>query len=632
MGDLRVDCDARTVTRDGVPLELPRLSFDVLEALIKAAPDALSTDDLMDRVWKNKVVSAATVTKRIALLREALGEDSADPAHIKSVRAYGYSLAVLPYQEESTLDPTTASGSSPGAPRVPRWLGWSLAALVVLAGIALTFFFSEPESRAPTEKSIAVLPFQALGDDAADREFADGLTEEIMHSLARTGSLRVAGRVSSFRYADSDEGPAAIGKALNVAHLLEGSVRRDGDDVRIVARLVDAREGIQRWSQSWERPLGDVIDVQREISERVAKELHVTLSGKGRDSGRGTDNAEAWALVLRAKSLMEYPYGSDLPKAQTLLEEAVRLDPDYAEAWAHLGAVHMRRTLWNEPTYELSLDESIGVTRDAIDRSQAADPGEGWSLIVLAGFKWVFEDDILLTAQLTEQAVQRQPWNLGILIFAADIARSLGDLEQARELASYVLEDDPLCSWCRISLLTTLLALEDYESLERESNLAMRLTPRVPDDRYLLFFLGRAQLLGGDPAEAAATFRQIAEDSDMHLTGLAMAIYTLGNELESARYQEMLVTQSPGHASMTSQIAAWKGDYERAFESLDRWVKQRAMRVILQTNYLNPAYKSLHSLPGWQQFLESIGRSPEQIGDIEFDALQYLETGDDRRP
>jgi tetratricopeptide (TPR) repeat protein len=375
-----------------------------------------------------------------------------------------------------------------------------------------------------------------------------------------------------------------------------------------------------------------VIDVQREISERVANELHVALSGKERMSGRGTDNAEAWALRVRAKSLMEYPYGSDLPKAQTLLEEAVRLDPDYAEAWAHLGAVHMQRTLWNEPTYDLSLRKSLEATRDAIDRSQAADPDEGWALIVLAGLKWAFEDDISLTARLTEQAVQRQPWNLNLLIFAADIARSLGDLEQARELASYVLERDPLCSWCRISLLTTLLALEDYETLERESNLAMQVTPRVPDNRYLLFFLGRAQLLGDNPAAATATFRQIPEDSDMHLTGLAMANHTLGNELESARYQEMLFTRSPGHASMTSQVAAWHGDYERAFEFLDLWVEQRGVRVTLQTNYLNPVYKSLHTLPGWQRFLESIGRSPEQIGDIGFNALRYLETADDLRP
>ena len=622
VGDLRVDSDARTVTRDGCSLPVPRLSFDLLEALIEAAPGVLSTDDLMDRVWAGKVVSPATVAKRIALLRDALGDDSDEPRYVTLVRGYGYGLAVEPVREEPSAAPASQSASR--RPAI-RWIGAVLAALVVIAGLAAWFMRPDSTGTEPIEKSIAVLPFQAIGDDVADQQFADGLTEEIIHSLSRTGSLLVAGRSSSFRFVDSDEDPATIGETLGVAHLLEGSVRRSGDQVRIVAQLIDSRDGLQRWSESWVRTMGDVIAVQREISERVSEQLQATLAKSDRSDMPITENAEAYALYLRAKSLMEYPYGSDLPRAQELLEQAVALDPQFAAAWAHLGAVHGRRTLWNDASYDLSAEDSLRVARDAFDRALAADPEEGSTYALLAGIVWVFEDDISKTAQLASQAIRLRPWDLELLMFAADISRSLGRLEQARQLTSYVLARDPLCGWCRVSLLTTLLALEDYESLAREARLAMQVTPRPRNSEYLVFFLGRAHLLGGDPAEAAAEFRQLGEASDIRLAGLAMTSHTLGDELESERYQETLLAQSRGHASLHAQVAAWRGEHEQALGFLNEWVERPDLRITLQTNYRNPVFNSLHGLPGWKRFLERIGRSPEQIDGIEFDVMPYID-------
>jgi TolB-like protein/DNA-binding winged helix-turn-helix (wHTH) protein len=626
VGDLRVDPGARSVTRDGAPLELSRLSFDLLEALIQAAPAVLSTDDLMDRVWTDRVVSPATVAKRIALLRDAIGDDSTEPKYVTSIRGFGYGLAIAPVREKSPGAPALQPASRR---RSVRWLGALLVAIVALVGLGV--WLSQPESwkKAPMEGSIAVLPFRSLGDDPDDQQFADGLTEEIIHSLAQVGSLRVAGRSSSFRFFDSDEGPIAIGETLNVAHLLEGSVRRSGNRVRIMAELIDTRDGMQRWSDSWERPMADVIAIQREISDRVSEQLHVALSGNDRTDRSITENAEAYALYLRAKSLMEYPYGSDLPRAQELLEQAVGLDRQFAAAWAHLAAVHGRRTLWNEPTYRLSPEASLAAARDAIDQALAADPEEGWTFGVLAGLAWMFEDDISKAARFAEQAVRRRPWDLDALIFAADISLSLGKLQQARQLATYVLERDPLCGWCRTSLLTTLIALEDYESVDREARLAMQIKAIPGDDGYLLYWLGRALLFAGKPVEAAVEFGRISERSTFRLAGLAMASHTLGDVQDAARYEEALLAQSPHTETiLIAQVAAWQGDRARALKILNAWVERRDQRVSFQIHYLNPVFRSLRELPGWKRLLDLIGRSPEQIDGIEFNVMPYVDAMD----
>jgi TolB-like protein/DNA-binding winged helix-turn-helix (wHTH) protein len=620
LADLRVHPGERSVVRDGSTIDLPRLSFDLLLALIHAAPEALSTDELMTRVWKGAVVSPATVAKRVELLRQALGDDSTDPRYVAVLRGYGYRLVPGPRR--------AVSGSTAVVGQARRGFRWRAGLLVLAALTALTItalmLLRPAQDASPPGQSIAVLPFRSLTEDPQDQQFADGLAEEIGYALARLGTLRVAGQSSSSRFRESDAGPVSIGKTLGVAYLLEGTVRRSGERLRVVTQLTGTDDGMQRWSDTWEGTMDDVLTVHQVIASRVVDQLELVLSRGGeRDDVPRTDNAEAFALYLKAKSLMHYPGGSDLSRAQVLLEQAVSLDPDFAEAWAHLGVAHLRRTLWNEPGYALTPEESVSAARDSIDRALAADPGVGFAYAGLAGIAWAFEDDIAKAARMTEQFARFASWELSMYSFAADLYTSLGRPEQARRLQAYVLERDPLCAYCRVAFIGTLNATGDHDAASQQARLLLINEPEI--DLHV-YHLGRSLLMDRRAGEALATFERIGNES-LRLSGLAMASHTLGRNSDATRYWNRLESIYPGPAGalIQAQAASWLGHDARALELLNVWIERPDWRISFQVQYLDPMFEGLHDTLGWERLLERINRAPAQIRSIEFDVVPYLD-------
>nr|MBP8081319.1 hypothetical protein [Arenimonas sp.] len=194
---------------------------------------------------------------------------------------------------------------------------------------------------ASDRKSIAVLAFTNMSADRDNEYFSDGIAEEILNSLAKVKDLKVAGRTSSFYYKGKNQDLRAIGKALGVAHVLEGSVRKQGDKVRVTAQLIRSEDGIHLWSETYDGDLKDVFALQESIARAITDELKVVLQGKqaARLVDTGTDNAEAYALYLQATSIFNRRDGDHFPEAIAALEAATRLDPDYARAYARLASL-----------------------------------------------------------------------------------------------------------------------------------------------------------------------------------------------------------------------------------------------------------------------------------------------------
>ena len=333
-GDLLFDPARRRVLRRGEVLGVTGLTLAFLRVLMDRSPGVVSYDELAKQVWGGRPVTPETIAQRAKLLRDALGDDAGNPRYVELVRGHGYRLVPAVTSVESTVEPATRQ-------RLPG-LGAGIVALLALAVAAVLFSL-----RQPPPPSVAVLPFTDLSAAGDHSYFGDGLAEQLIDELTRLKGVRVASRTSSFRYRGSRADARAVGDALDVTTLLEGSVRRSGDTLRITAQLIDAEDGYHLWSDSFDRPMGDLLAVQDEIATAVAGVLGVSLGIRDANAfrGAGTSSIEAYEAYLRA---LHEPADGD---RQRLLERALQFDPEYGAALASLGLL-TAGSMWWHPVEE----------------------------------------------------------------------------------------------------------------------------------------------------------------------------------------------------------------------------------------------------------------------------------------
>ena len=386
VADLVVDVSCATVSRDGSEISLPKLSFDLLLACIEAAPAIVSVDDLMKRVWPGLVVSPETVSQRVKLLRDALGDDSKSPRYIAGVRLRGYRL-VAGVARMDGPSPTTGSSSAGTRPTGPRVVVLACAILVLgLAGVALwsaTRDESAQRSRAVATdpvRSIAVLPFENLSAADDGDLLAFGIPEAILHQLADIPELLVIARTSSFAFANTTEDARSVGQKLNARFLLEGSVQRDAQRLRITAQLVDSHSGAHLWSMRFDRMPQDVFAMQDEIALEVARALQLSLEPSVRQkfTSGSTADFSAYLAYLQGRAVMAKWRVADVADAINHFSQAIRLDPGFAPAYVELAAAQLRQAEF-EVTDDRQ-DRFVAAARSGmqlVDKALQIDPRYG---------------------------------------------------------------------------------------------------------------------------------------------------------------------------------------------------------------------------------------------------------------
>lgn len=385
VADLLIDVGRQSVSRAGAEIPLPKLSFDLLLALVRAAPDVRSNEQLMAEVWPGLVVSPETVVQRVKILRAALGEDSSEPRYLVAMRGRGYRLATDPVRLGDDVDrpsdaslpaplPATTTASAASTETRVRWLA-PATGVAALAALALIGWWlsvrpgrdadagaevpaaagaagATPETASAAARTVAVLPFRNLSADPADAFIALGLPEMTLARLAAVRDLRVIARDSSFQFADDRPDAQELGRRLGASWLVEGSVQRTGDALRVTARLVDARDATQAWSTSFDGGIGDLYRIQDEIAERVARSLETRLASGAGDAPAGdpaaaatraaSGNVEAYLAWLRGRALLRRFTVAEAEAAATEFERATRLAPTFAEAFAALYDARMQ--------------------------------------------------------------------------------------------------------------------------------------------------------------------------------------------------------------------------------------------------------------------------------------------------
>jgi TolB-like protein/predicted Zn-dependent protease len=483
-----------------------------------------------------------------------------------------------------------------------------VAAVVVLLG-AVTYlaierpWISKPAASAafaPPPHLVAVLPFVNMSGDKEQEYFSDGLTEELLNSLTEIHELQVAGRTSAFSFKGKDTDLGTIARRLNVGAILEGSVRRSGNTIRVTAQLINAVTGFHLWSKSYDRDIGDVLKLQTEIATAVAGALKVTLLGDIAQQIElgGTHNAQAFDAYLRASKAFRSrrDEARDLPAAIAAYAEAIRLDPNYALAYAGRSVALLGYA--SEVATEAAIRENQEKAEGDARRALTLAPGLAEAHLALA---LVFEVGALDFARANEEfarAVALAPGNAEALRDSAEFAALMGQFDAAIAAARRAVVLDPLNRSRHSTLGRVLYAARRYQEAAAAHTEAISLNPDV---KLVYGELGLA-FYGLSDLQSARVSCETRRDYWASQQCLAVVYEKLGRHADAeAERKKMQAADGDADAYQYAAIYAQWGDREKALESLDTAMRQRDPGLtILKTD---PLLDPLRNEPRFQAMM-----------------------------
>jgi TolB-like protein/Tfp pilus assembly protein PilF len=470
-----------------------------------------------------------------------------------------------------------------------------------------------PRSTPPRDvPSIAVLPFVNRSRGEEDEYFSDGLADELLNVLTKIRGLRVAARASSFQFKGKNEDLATIGEKLNVATLLDGSVRKAGNRVRISVQLVKAADRVQLWSETYDRSLDDIFAVQDDIAQSVVKELRTTLLGAAPDSeasgkaqaevaeaakGHG-QNAESHRLYLQGKYFVERLTEEDVKRGAQYLNEAVKLDPTHAAAWAELSRAFaiMAGYSW------LPVVEGYRNAREAAMRALELQPDLAEAHARLAGIQRSHDWDWKGAEESTRRALELAPGNADMLRAAGMLAHHRGRLEEGESYFRRAIEQDPLNSGGYSAIGQLYRSMDRLQDAEKMLRKALEVSPQRIAAHFIL-----AIVLADQGRDAEALAEVTREPTDWgRLTGLAYVHFKAGHTQESDEALRKLEATHAGDSSyQIAAIHAPRGNLDGAFQWLERAVTDRDAGVAQVMS--EPMFRKLHGDERWKGLLRRIG-------------------------
>jgi TolB-like protein/class 3 adenylate cyclase/tetratricopeptide (TPR) repeat protein len=460
--------------------------------------------------------------------------------------------------------------------------------------------------------SIAVLPFVNMSRDDENEYFADGLAEELLNVLSKIRSLRVASRTSAFSFKGKDVDIPTIAQKLNVATILEGSVRKAGKRVRITAQLIQVATDSHLWSEIYDRELEDIFAVQEDIAQSVVKELRAALLGEKPDAsaraavnaevkaaakGRG-ENAEAYRLYLQGRFFEDRSNREGIEKAIDYFRQALELDPQYALAWAGLARAYSDQagSSW------LPIAEGFGKAREAAQRALELDPDLAEAHAAMGEICTLHDWDWRGADQSFKRALELAPGNARILRNAALLAGDLGRVQEAIEILRRAAALDPLGVSVHRSLARRCHAAGLLDEAEAAARKVLEINPHGARNHFLRGLILLAQ---GRPDEAQEVFQAEVHDT-FRLLGLSMVHHALGRDAESrAALQALVDKDADGSGYQIALGHAYRGETDLAFEWLERAYRQRDPGLSIMK--VEPMLRGLHADPRWQPFLEKMG-------------------------
>jgi serine/threonine protein kinase/Flp pilus assembly protein TadD len=446
---------------------------------------------------------------------------------------------------------------------------------------------------ANSDKSIAVLPFVDMSEKHDQEYFSDGLSEELIDLLARVPGLHVPARTSSFYFKGKPTKIADIAKELGVANVLEGSVRRSGQQLRITVQLIRADNGYHLWSETYDRKLDDIFKIQDDIAGEVVRALKVSLLAEPMPVTKRTQNPEAYDLYLQARSIRRTSTKEGASTAIDYLHRATKLEPRFAAAWAELS----RTRIWQSNAGFLPTNSIIAEAREAAHQAIALDPDLAAAHLAIGILSLDFDWNWAEAEREYRRAMELEPHNADILDFASEVPLALGHLDEARSFLERGIALEPLDE----RLYMAIGDLEFYAGRLTEAEAAYRKALDIyPTKRFIHGNLGTVLLAEGNTS-LALTFIQLETDEASREYGLALVYAAIGRKTDAdnalAELEKNYATVS---AFNIAEIYAYRGQIDQAFDWLERAYRQRDANLLslkvdpwLKNIERDPRYKAL---------------------------------------
>lgn len=459
------------------------------------------------------------------------------------------------------------------------------------------------------DRSIAVLPFVDMSPQGDQSYFSDGVSEELLNLLATIPEVRVTSRSSAFAFKDKGLGIPEIAKRLNVVYVLDGSVRKADEQLRISAQLIDARSDTQLWSKNFDRTLQNIFQIQDEIAEDVVEQIKGTLNIAAPEQRQ--TNPEAYALFLKGRQQRQSGSVDGYNEAIALYQRVLEIDPNYPPAWDEMAAAYQSQALSGlRPS-----DEGFQLGRESALAAIAVDPDYAPAYDSLAFIAQYYQSDLEVAAQYTQQALALAPNDTGIVGSAGMLLQNLGRLEEGLAAIEYKVAADPLSPGWQYTLGIAYLAVGRYQDAIQSFETTMDLSREFSLGHYNL---GVALMLDGQPDKAVNVLQDEARE-DWKLTALSMALFEKDKPASDEALAKLLQKYGGNMTYNIGYVYAYRGDSDAAFQWLEKAIEVEDAGIggILTESL----FKNIHDDPRWLPFLRKLGKAPDQLAAIELEVV-----------
>jgi TolB-like protein/DNA-binding winged helix-turn-helix (wHTH) protein/Flp pilus assembly protein TadD len=610
--DFELDLRAGELRKHGSKLRLQGQPLQVLAALLNHAGDVVTREDLRSEIWSADtfVDFDHSLHNAIARIREALSDSAEMPRYIETLPRRGYRF-IAPVQRIPAQSPHRPAQSEVPLDLKPRKFRAFLAAavialLVVDSAFLVTRLATHPTNAAARTHTIAVLPLDNLSGDPSEDFFADGMTDQLITDLAKVGSVRVVSRTSVQHYKGTKKSLPEIARELNVDDIVEGSVVRSRQRVRVTAQLIQASTDQHLWAETYDRDLGDVLMLQGEVADSISRQVRAQLTPKQQAQLRLAQpvNPAAYDDYLRGRLYFtnEFNKPDSLRKAQRYFEESIQKDSGFALAYAGLADTYVFLAF----TGALQKDQAYRSSKEALAKALQLDDNIGEAHYTVGVLSWRFDWDWGAAEREFDRAIALAPSyscahedRAMFLAFRGRRAEALDEIKQIDQL------DFGFSS--AISESLTYYELRDYPRLIEASKRGLILDFQ---DSFQHYLLGVGYEGVGDLPQAISEYKkaiEISSGSDLAAVALAHADSASGKKAEARKIlRDLQHKEISAPPYTTATVYALLGDNDKALEFLEKACSGKSLdlTLFLQTDF---ALDGLRSDPRFQSLLQRIG-------------------------